>query len=395
MTVLNTEVVQRELKRGKSAPQIAKKYKVTRQAVWNHINKLRKKERRPEARPKKNYNLLIDWKVYNEGLVKRGEFLLDFSLFKDWKGELRLLNEGKRGRPFEFPGSFILFFNRLKFLFKIDYRTLEGIARKLVIFIPAASRAPDYTTFWVRLARVGYELEVYEGALSQDIAGDTSGLKTANSGEYRMSKYGSKRRKFLKLHLAVNIQTKQIIYCDVTKEEVRDGEKLPDMVLGVRRLGKVNNGYFDAGYDSIRNYGILEEEGINPVIRPRRSASLARTKELIREMEVRGIEDERAKACYARLRCLEEYLTDEEGWKKQYKYGKRWVVEGRYSVFKRMFSEHVYSKKLENIRREVILKSSLINWFTYLARERSELKPSPRLWLRSPPDNSLSYLTSI
>jgi len=52
--------------------------------------------------------------------------------------------------------------------------------------------------------------------MEQDITGDSTGLKTNNRGEYRINKYRGKRKRFVKLHIAVNIKTKQVISCYVT-----------------------------------------------------------------------------------------------------------------------------------------------------------------------------------
>jgi hypothetical protein len=371
MASLATEIVKRELRSGKSVIQIARKYRVTRQAVYRHLNNLKKGSSKPEKRQKKNYNFIIDWKVYNEGLVKRGEFLLDFGLFGDWEEELEALNGAKRGRPYEYPASFILFFIRLKSLFKIDYRTLEGISRRLVVFIPQAQKAPDYTTFQVRSMGLGLELEVYGEAKEYDIAGDASGLKPTNRGEYRISPYGVKRKKFVKLHLAVNTKTKQVVYCNVTVEEVRDGKELPVMVSSARRCGKIENGYFDAAYDSIKNYGMLKAEGINPGIRPRRSMSLAWVRKRIKEIEQNGV----GGGELVRLKVLEEYLSDEDGWRQRSGYGQRWAVENRFSVLKRAFSEYVCGKTLENIKREMIIKVNLMNLFTHLFTKLCTVSP--------------------
>jgi len=47
---------------------------------------------------------------------------------------------------------------------------------------------------------------------------------------------------------------------------------------------------------------------------------------------------------------------------------RRWAVEGRYSVFKRIFSENLYSKRLKNIKCEVMLKVEPPNMSTHLLR---------------------------
>jgi hypothetical protein len=67
-----------------------------------------------------------------------------------------------------------------------------------------------------------------------------------------------------------------------------------------------------------------------------------------------------------RLNTLKEYLKDRVKWKEENGYGERWKAEGRYSVFKRTFGEHVFSKKMGNIRNETVLEISLMNLFTSL-----------------------------
>jgi len=48
-----------------------------------------------------------NWKSYNEEHVMRGEFLLSIDMFGSWDEELDNMNESKKGRPCEFPESFI------------------------------------------------------------------------------------------------------------------------------------------------------------------------------------------------------------------------------------------------------------------------------------------------
>ncbi len=50
---------------------------------------------------------MLNWKKYNESLVKRGEILLDFDVIDNWDYELEKMNQGKEGRKFVYPDSFI------------------------------------------------------------------------------------------------------------------------------------------------------------------------------------------------------------------------------------------------------------------------------------------------
>lgn len=374
MANVTTPMVEEMLKQGKSATEIAKHFGITRQGVYHHINKIKKREK-PKPfpdRPKRDYNSMIDWKVYNEGLVKRGEILFDFRLFEEWNEELEVMNEGKRGRPYEFPDIFIQFLMRLKSIFKIDYRSVEGIARRLILFVPQAKRAPDYSTLPLRVKGLQWNLKVYQENTEQEIAGDATGLKTSNRGEYRMNKYKGEKKKFVKLHIAVNTKTRQVVGCSITEEERRDHEEMPNIISQAKKHGKITKGSFDAGYDTKDTYWKLKEENIKPVIKPRKTMKLERVKQVIEEERerIKTIKDKRKKKeikkHLLRLNTLKKYLQDKERWKKESGYGERWKVEGRYSVFKRIFGEHVFSKKMQNIRNETVLKVSLMNLFASL-----------------------------
>jgi len=50
-------------------------------------------------------------------------------------------------------------------------------------------------------------------------------------------------------------------------------------------------------------------------------------------------------------------------WKEAVSYGKRWLVEGFFSSFKRWFGEYVLSVKFENIRKELVFKVAIANMF--------------------------------
>jgi hypothetical protein len=94
-------------------------------------------------------NKFIDkrnWKSYNEELVVRGEFLLPIDMFDNWYEELDKMNEDKKGRPYEFPESFI----KIQAVWHqwVDYRGLEGIARSLekLCLIPYHDDTQQYGT---------------------------------------------------------------------------------------------------------------------------------------------------------------------------------------------------------------------------------------------------------
>ena len=154
-------------------------------------------------------------KSYNEELVLRGEFSLPIDMFGNWYEELDKMNDGKKGRPYEFPESFIKI-QAVWHLQWVDYRGLEGIASSLewLCLIPYHD---DYTTIWHRVH--GMKPEIKLPTYDEVEAGsDGTGFKTGNAGEYRTFVYGKIRRKHVKVTITADVKSKRLLAVDVKIE---------------------------------------------------------------------------------------------------------------------------------------------------------------------------------
>ena len=69
-----------------------------------------------------------NWKEYNEHLVRRGEIYVSLDFLENWGKELEKMNKGKRGRPYTFPHSFMLFLSFIHIAF-LPFRQLEGFLK--------------------------------------------------------------------------------------------------------------------------------------------------------------------------------------------------------------------------------------------------------------------------
>jgi len=117
-----------------------------------------------------------DWVRYSEGLVRRGEVLLDFSVVDGWRGELERMNDGKVGEPYHYPESFIRLF------FHLPYRQCEGFVRALAKYVDL--EAPDYSTINRRVNRLDLSLKetLVKSRGPVSVAVDASGVKVHNGG---------------------------------------------------------------------------------------------------------------------------------------------------------------------------------------------------------------------
>jgi hypothetical protein len=176
----------------------------------------------------------VNWKRYNESLVKRGEILLDFDVIDNWDSELEKMNEGKEGRKFVYPDSFIKLLGYVRAYFHLPYRQTEGIVRAHAAnTLPSI---PDYSRICRRINRLDIKIDNDDqdkSSLQHDdyfvIAIDSTGIKVTNRGEWIRHKWKVKRG-YLKIHIAVDIKKKRILSLDVTSEQVHDGKILPELV---------------------------------------------------------------------------------------------------------------------------------------------------------------------
>jgi hypothetical protein len=195
---------------------------------------------------------LRGWSGYNEALVKRGLILLDLDFVAGWSRELKAMNERKEGARYRYPESFVKLL-AVVHAYVLPYRQPEGFMRGLCQYVDGL-KAPDYTTIWWRISKMKVDLASTVD-LDKDvtIAVDSSGIKVSNRGEWIHKKWRIQRG-FIKMHIAVDIKTKQILAIEVTKEDVGDGKMFGQLIKGSANVANVKQVIGDGAYDSRDNF---------------------------------------------------------------------------------------------------------------------------------------------
>jgi IS5 family transposase len=287
-----------------------------------------------------------DWRQVNEGLVKRGEILLDLRILNRWDSELERMNARKEGGRYVYPEIFVRLLGYVHLLFHLPYRQTEGFLKALRRF-DSRIEVPDYSTIDRRVNRLNVKLDTEDYGDDVVIAVDASGVKVSNRGDW-MRRRWRVRRGYLKIHIAVDVKRKRILALEVTDDKVGDERMLQPLVEEASRKAKIVKTIGDGAYDTRSNFRYLDENGIEPVIKVRRDAS------------------SKAGGCVPRKLVAQEYLRNPEAWKRRHRYGQRWMVESVFSTFKRTFGEYVSAKTMRNMANEIILKASLYNLLTGL-----------------------------
>lgn len=285
-------------------------------------------------------NLMYDWRIYNERLVRRGEIFISTDIIKSWNKELAVMNSNKRGRRFLYPDSFMKTLGYVRVYFGLPYRQTEGLIRTYYD-IPAV---PDHTVIHKRINKLKIELN-RRPAANTELVVDSSGIKLTNRGEWLAHKWQKRRKGFLKIQVGVDVQTRQILAVKITDEHSHDSKHLKYLLRESAGYGTISKVLGDGAYDSREIFSDVDRIGAIPAIRVRKNA-------------IRN-----AKGCYARKLAVLAQKADYKKWASSVSYGKRWIVESVFSVIKRMFGEEVISKKRCNMVQELMLKVSLYNRF--------------------------------
>ncbi|MDI6903497.1 MAG: IS5 family transposase [Methanocellales archaeon] len=286
-----------------------------------------------------------NWAEYNERLVRRGELYLDLDFLRNWDREVSKMNRDKRGRPYEYPETFVRFMAFVHILFYLPYRQMEGFLRKLSKFV-GELKAADYTTLFKRIAELELQIDDIPPSEPVIIALDSSGVKVTNRGEWMRERWKRCRGR-IKVHIAVDVKRRQVLALEVTNEHTGDSKKFKDLVEKAEdNLGKdkIKRVLADGGYDAKDNFNLLRQKGIESGIKTRENAST------------------RARGSPYRAKCVRERRKlGYEKWKERYGYGQRWAAEGILSAVKRIMGESVRATSPDGMFREVKMKFIFYN----------------------------------
>jgi IS5 family transposase len=285
------------------------------------------------------------WQKYNQNLVNRGRitFYID---------EESLASNPRpkhvRGRPRLFSHPLIQLLLILKIQYKMPYRALEGFAKDILpLFISNNIKLPSYSIICRRASELGTLLPKLSKRKPQIIMLDATGVKVFGEGEWKVKIHGkTKRRKWIKIHIAVDAKTQEIIHLEMTEGTVADCEIGPKLIANCPSSAKVYLG--DGGYDTRGCRKAIKDKGAKALIPPRKNA---RWDPKLKERN-RGISERRGLG------------LDNVGislWGKLTGYSKRALVETSFSRLKRIYGGGLCSRKMSSQRVEGHLKCLMLN----------------------------------
>jgi Transposase DDE domain len=308
-----------------------------------------------QAAPTATYRIR-NWKQYNDALVNRGSLTLwvDRDTLRAW----RYQGPARRGAQFEYSDLAIECLPTLRAVYHLTLRATEGFARSLFGLMRLDLLVPDYSTLCRRSATVRVTLpKKARGTLHLVI--DSTGLKVYGEGEWKVRQHGySRRRTWLKLHLAADPRTHEIQAAMVSEPGVADAEMVPPL------LGQVDNpvesASADGAYDRRGVYDALGGRSARAVIPPRRDAKVKR----------HGNSSGPRLARDENLRRIRK--VGRSAWKKESGYHERSLVETAMFRMKTIFGDGVSSRTEARQATEPGVRCRALNIMTHQGMPRSE-----------------------
>jgi hypothetical protein len=308
-----------------------------------------------QAAPTATYRIR-NWKQYNDALVNRGSLTLwvDQDTLRAW----RYQGPARRGAQFEYSDLAIECLLTLRAVYHLTLRATEGFAGSLFGLMRLDLPVPDYSTLCRRSATVRVTLpKKARGPLHLVI--DSTGLKVYGEGEWKVRQHGySRRRTWLKLHLAVDPRTHEIQAAMVSEPGVTDAEMVPPL------LGQVDNpvesASADGAYDRQGVYDALGGRSARAVIPPRRDAKVKR----------HGNSSGPRLARDENLRRIRK--VGRSAWKVESGYHERSLVETAMFRMKTIFGDGVSSRTEARQATEAGVRCRALNIMTHQGMPRSE-----------------------
>jgi hypothetical protein len=164
----------------------------------------------------------------------------------------------------------------LRLVLKQPLRQTTGLLRSLTALLNLDELPiPNYSTLSRRGQRLKVSLQVKCAANQpRHIRVDSSGLKIYGEEEWLQQKHGAKsRRRWRKLHIALDAETRPMVATELTTDEVGDPTVVPDLLAETE--GEIAAFTADGAYDGDSVYPAIagrQGDAVDVIIPPRSTA---------------------------------------------------------------------------------------------------------------------------
>jgi hypothetical protein len=297
-----------------------------------------------------------NWPEYEAGLRRRGSLTLwiEDTALDHWQS----FGPGGQAR---YKDAAIRTTLMVRTAFKLGLRQTEGLMASVLTLMDLTISAPDHSTISRRAVTLPVipPASVPPGPLYLLI--DSTGLQVYGAGQWLEAKHGAKsRRKWRKLHLAVDADNGMIVAQTLTDQDADDPSQVAPLLdqidVGIAKVTA------DGAYDGAPTYATIMAHGddIEVVIPPRSTAILSREQGPLAQRD----------------RHLE--MITERGrlaWQKATDYGRRSLVETTMGRYKALIGPRLRARGFAAQQTEPAVGVVVLNQMLAAGRPNSVRRP--------------------
>jgi hypothetical protein len=302
---------------------------------------------------------VTNWAQYNKSLERRGDVTIWIP--EDACSTWHAKPTGNPGNPFTYSDAAIECALTIRAVFHLPLRSTVGFIKSILRLMNLQIETPHYSTLSRRTRNLDLELDVLAKTGPLHLAIDSTGLKVFGEGEWKVRTHGAdKRRVWRKLHIGVDIETKEIVSMELTENCMHDSSQTAKLLPKNRKIAAV---YGDGAYDNQNSYQPISEAGAEAKIPPRSGACL--TPKHIKKTKGTALRDQNVKDMWKQGR---------KEWKVSTGYHKRSHVENAMYRIKTIFGGRVSSREKTRQKSEARIKIRALNRITNLGMPESVKK---------------------
>jgi transposase len=302
---------------------------------------------------------VMNWPVYNESLRQRGDLTVWVSeeALSLWTAPRRT---SRGGQP-KYSDLAITLCLTLRVVYRLALRQTQGLMRSVTALMGLDIAVPDFST----LSRRSKGLALPSTKSRTKTSGpvhlvvDSTGLKVFGEGEWLENKHnaGSKRKRWRKLHLGLDLVSGAIVCSDLTADDVGDPTALPDLLGQID--APVARFIADGAYDGAPTRDLLVErfgEIVEVIIPPPRTAVPSPQSVLGPSVRDRHI--------------AEIQTSGRMAWQKSAGYNQRSRVETQVGRWKAVIGPKLKARHFDNQKTEAKIGVRVLNRMTELGRPK-------------------------
>jgi DDE family transposase len=302
---------------------------------------------------KKQQYRIRNWTEYNRALTERGSLTLwiDTRSIDTW---LDQDTPARRGRRRRYTDAAILCALTLREVYHLPLRATQGLVRSILRLMHVELPSAHYSTLSRRAGQLSIKLAAHSTKEITHLVIDSSGLKVAGCGEWKVRTHGkAKRRTWRKLHISMDASNHHLTAALVMDKGVLDRHALSELLKQTE--GEIEFVCGDGAYDFEQCYRAIKEHEARALIPPRKDA-------VIRGKSPFEQRDENRRGIHKKGR---------KQWKQESTYHRRSLVETAFFRLKTIFSDRLRSHRTDTQATEAIVRCLALNRMSKLGMPQS------------------------